>query len=594
MRKKETLKRIVAILLSIMCLLCLVSCAPVSDDDGLSKTVPTDGDSVATLPPPGRGETATELRVAIRREANMNPLYPKHYTTRSLLALAYESLYKVDHEGKIVPWLAESIAYDVETMTYRIQIDDQKTFHSGKKLTSQDVQASLLKTISLSTAGFGNEEETPDDFQTDEEGSIANPDADDLSASYDDGSRFQASPYSSMASAKNKKYLNIRQVLTEGEDIILLELQKPDPCITELLTFPIVPASDVDQRSMNPVSGSGAWRVASTGAGRLVTLERVTPGTGIRQITATVFDDVALAMKAFDEGDLDVLVLDVSETSIYADRTRIRKQRIDYPIYISIYFRETDQESAILSRNYMVREIRSDSKGEYFAAPFNRAYYPLLAGDFRRQNASIPEYQIPDLPAIERPDNQTVPSESSDDSGAPAPVRPDTREPFVLLIPEGFTPYRLVDNIGACVARLGRKFSPVTVSKREWASKLRRGSYDAALLIDETYLFLDPVDYLEGLNDAGLFDWTQYVDADDIVTLLEAQHLVSSPEGENHEVFSENAYAQAVSRIFSALPVIGISIPETMVLYGSNVEGTLAGIWRSPYENVEDLIVWRP
>ena len=175
MRKKETLKRIVAILLSIMCLLCLVSCAPVSDDDGLSKTVPTDGDSVATLPPPGRGETATELRVAIRREANMNPLYPKHYTTRSLLALAYESLYKVDHEGKIVPWLAESIAYDVETMTYRIQIDDQKTFHSGKKLTSQDVQASLLKTISLSTAGFGNEEETPDDFQTDEEGSIANP-----------------------------------------------------------------------------------------------------------------------------------------------------------------------------------------------------------------------------------------------------------------------------------------------------------------------------------------------------------------------------------------------------------------------------------
>ena len=305
-----------------------------------------------------------------------------------------------------------------------------------------------------------------------------------------------------------------------------------------------------------------------------------------------MFDDVALAMKAFDEGDLDVLVLDVSETSIYADRTRIRKQRIDYPIYISIYFRETDQESAILSRNYMVREIRSILKGSTFAAPSTeRTIRP--AGDFRRQNASIPSIKYPIFPQSSVRTIKRYP-ESSDDSGAPAPVRPDTREPFVLLIPEGFTPYRLVDNIGACVARLGRKFSPVTVSKREWASKLRRGSYDAALLIDETYLFLDPVDYLEGLNDAGLFDWTQYVDADDIVTLLEAQHLVSSPEGENHEVFSENAYAQAVSRIFSALPVIGISIPETMVLYGSNVEGTLAGIWRSPYENVEDLIVWRP
>jgi hypothetical protein len=588
------LKRIVAILLSIICVICLASCAPVSDVDGLSVTVPTEGDSVATLPPPGKEVSSTELRVAIRRETNMNPLYPKHYATRSLLALAYESLFKVDHEGKIVPGLAESIAYDVETMTYRIQIDNQKTFHNGKKLTSQDVQASLLKTISLSTAGFEYEEGTTDNTETGEEDPSSKSDTDDLSASFEDGAHFQASPFSAMVAAKNKRYLNIRQVLTEGANIILLELQKPDPRIAELLTFAIVPESDVDQRSMNPIPGSGDWRVVSAGGGRLVTLERVTSGSGIRQITATVYEDAAFAMNAFDEGDLDVLVLDASETSIYADRTRIRKQRIDYPGYISLYFRETDRASALLSRNYMVREIRSDSKGEYFAAPFDRAYYPLLSGDFRQQNASIPEYQIPDLPALERPNNQAELQDSAVDSDVPANMVPDTRDPFVLLIPEGFTPYRLVDNIGACVARLGRKFSPVTVSKSEWASKLRRDSYDAALLIDETHLFLDPVGYLEGLNDAGLFDWTQYVDADDVVTLLEAQHLVSSPEGENREVFSESAYAQTVSRVFSVLPVIGISIPETMVLYGSNVEGTLAGIWRSPYENVEDLIVWRP
>jgi ABC-type transport system substrate-binding protein len=76
----------------------------------------------------------TELRVAIRYETDMNPLYPKHYATRSLLALVYDTLFRVDHEGKIVPDLAKSITYDVATMTYRIQIDDGKTFHSGKKL----------------------------------------------------------------------------------------------------------------------------------------------------------------------------------------------------------------------------------------------------------------------------------------------------------------------------------------------------------------------------------------------------------------------------------------------------------------------------
>jgi len=83
----------------------------------------------------------TELRVAIRYETDMNPLYPKHYATRSLLALVYDTLFRVDHEGKIVPDLAKSITYDVATMTYRIQIDDGKTFHSGKKVNSTGCQS---------------------------------------------------------------------------------------------------------------------------------------------------------------------------------------------------------------------------------------------------------------------------------------------------------------------------------------------------------------------------------------------------------------------------------------------------------------------
>lgn len=581
--------------MSIICVICLVSCETVPDDDGLSATVPVGDETMATLPPSGRAEAATELRVAIRQESNMNPLYPKHYATRSLLALAYESLFKVDHEGKIVPVLAKSIAYDAETMTCRIEIIDQKSFHSGKKLTAQDVQASLLKTISLSTAGLGGGGSATEDSETGgEESSTDKSDGIDLSASYTDGAQFQASPFSTMAASMNKRYLNIRQVSTEGADIVLLELLKPDPRLTELLTFPIIPQSDVEERSMNPVSGSGAWRVVSTGGGRLVTLERVAPGTGIRRITATSFDDAASAMKAFDDGDIDVLVLDAAETSLYADRTRIRKQRIDYPGYISLYFREVDRESALLSRNYMVREIRSDPKGDHFAAPFARAFYPLLSGDFRRQNTSIPEFEIPELPALERPDDQPEPSESTDDSGSPAPVIRDTREPFVLLLPEGFTPYRLVDHIAACVARLGRKFTPVHVAKGEWAAKLRSGSYDAALLVDEMHLFLDPVDYLESLNDAGLFDWTDYVDVEDVVTLIEAQHLVSSTESDNRDLFSENTYTQTITRVFSFLPVLGLAIPETMVLYGSGVENTMAGVWYSPYENVEDLIVWRP
>jgi hypothetical protein len=42
------------------------------------------------------------------------------------------------------------------------------------------------------------------------------------------------------------------------------------------------------------------------------------------------------------------------------------------------------------------------------------------------------------------------------------------------------------------------------------------------------------------------------------------------------------------------LPVLGLAITETMVLYGNNVENTMSGSWYSPYENVEELVVWRP
>ncbi len=579
--------------MSIVCVIFLVSCAPASDVDGPSLPVLTDDETIATLPPPVEGEAMTSIQAAFRRESDMNPLYPKHYATRSLFALVYEPLFKVDHEGRIVPVLAKSIAYDDAT-TCRIEICDGKTFHGGKKLTALDVKASLLKTISLMTAGLKNDNQTGIDHDTGNKRSKKRSDSDNLSVSYKDGSQFQESPFSLMAAAKRNDYLNIRQVTTEGTDVVILELNKPDPRITELLTFPVIPQSHVNVRSTNPVPGSGAWRLVSTERGRHMVLERVESGAGIRQISAKAYDNASQAMAAFDKGEIDVLVLDASETSIYADRTRIRKQRIDYPGYISLFFREKDRESALLSRDYMMSEIRADSRGDLFAAPFIRSFYPLLSGDFRLRNVSVPEYSIGDLPVINRPDNEPELIETTDDTGAPAPSAPDTREPFVLLVPEGFAPYRLVENIGACASRLGRRFVPVHVSKSDWPEKLRKGSYDAALLVDTTNIFPDPADYLDSLKFFGLFDWTEHVDTEDVATLREARLLASASVSSALELFSDTVYAQTVSNVFSVLPVFGLAIPETMVLYGSNVDNTMSGIWYSPYENVEELIVWRP
>ena len=68
------MKRVTAILLSVLCVVSLTSCAPASNDDALLTTPATDDTAIATLPPPIGDERMTELRVAIRYETDMNPL----------------------------------------------------------------------------------------------------------------------------------------------------------------------------------------------------------------------------------------------------------------------------------------------------------------------------------------------------------------------------------------------------------------------------------------------------------------------------------------------------------------------------------------
>ncbi len=559
---------------------------------------------IPALPGPDEKTNAEELRAAMRRETDMNPLYPKHYATRSLMALVYDPLFEVGPDGRLIPVLAESIEFDASSMVCKIVIDGRKTFHSGRKLTSSDVKASLLTTIRLMTGSVPatdpeNGQENPGN-QTDHElesgestDTKKSRRTDNLTALYGDASRFDPSSFSGMTHAGRNEYKNIISVRTEGDDTILLDLRNPDPDIAGLLTFPIIPESDVNQRTFNPISGTGSWRILDTGSGKHMILERVERGTGVNRIKATAFDNISLAMKAFDSDELDILVLNTTETSLYADRTRIRKQRIDYPGFISLIFRGDTREDTLLARDYMIREMRSDGKSDHFASPFSRAMFPIMTGDFRKTNTTVPEYAIQELPALALPENSPEPSGTNDDSGSPSVTEPDTRAPFVLLVPEGFTPNRLIGHIGACAARLGRRLTIVTAPSGEWADRLSRERFDAALLCDTSSLFLDPADYLNGLSYYQLLDWTAYADTEDVATLREARHFIASGDREPSP-FSERTYVEAVSRVFSRLPVIGLAIPETMVAYGRNVQGTLSGCWHSPYKNVEDLSLWMP
>ena len=55
----------------------------------------------------------------------------------------YEGLYKLTDDGEVEPLLAEDAEVSDDGLTYTITLRDDVTFHSGKKLTSADVKASV-------------------------------------------------------------------------------------------------------------------------------------------------------------------------------------------------------------------------------------------------------------------------------------------------------------------------------------------------------------------------------------------------------------------------------------------------------------------
>ncbi|MFE5853404.1 ABC transporter substrate-binding protein [Streptomyces sp. NPDC056500] len=67
--------------------------------------------------------------------------------TEALNGNVYEGLFRLTDGGKVEPLLAQSHQVSPDGLTYTFTLRDNVTFHSGKKLTSQDVKYSLEKVI---------------------------------------------------------------------------------------------------------------------------------------------------------------------------------------------------------------------------------------------------------------------------------------------------------------------------------------------------------------------------------------------------------------------------------------------------------------
>ncbi|HZK42387.1 MAG TPA: ABC transporter substrate-binding protein [Clostridia bacterium] len=572
------MKKLLATALAVIIILLPLGCR--GGDSG-QEELPTETPEqslMPTLPPSLVQKPRDSLRVAGRLERDLNPLYPKHYATQSLLKLVYQPLYDIGLDGRLEPVLARDYRWSDDGLTLTVSLARDRHFHDGKVLQAADVIASFRTYLSVQLPAGSLVQEDPDDSPDDL--IMEEVEREDL---YEKRPLFQPLDFSLMNLDRLSALENIADIEALSDERLAIKLFSPDPLLPRLLTFPVLPQAHARERSMNPAPGTGSWTLIRDGEAAF-SLKALEGKHQVMRIQVTTFGRIQEAVAAFEAGDIDLLLMDSSETALYADRSRIRKQRQEDGGFISLYFGGRG-ENALDMRDALLYVFQNDPAFDLIGAPLSGAFYPILSGDFRLKEGRLPVYLAP------APDQASLKQKDldQDDSGRP---QDSAYLPFRLLVPEDFLPARLIDRIGSALLQLGRQLTIIRASADNWQAALNSGQYDAALLVEALDGFPDPADYLDGLARAGLLDWSQLLDPADRAFLLDArQAMVRQGPGQGGAI---EGYPDCLLRVFGQIPVLGLAVSGTMVWYSNHVEGSLIGTWYSPYLGVEDLLVWGP
>ncbi|NLC39471.1 MAG: hypothetical protein GX763_00965, partial [Clostridiaceae bacterium] len=168
-RKSFNIKYIIKAILS--CGLCLLLLAlPLACQRGIDPEILDPGiDADENILPsiiPGTEEPVSSLRLRYHDEGNLNPLRKHSYSTAAIFSLVYDSLFTYDAAGVLHLDLTDSAVLSEDQLIWTISLKDVN-FHSGEKLTSADVEASLRFWLNINLNHFpeilSEEEISPSD-----------------------------------------------------------------------------------------------------------------------------------------------------------------------------------------------------------------------------------------------------------------------------------------------------------------------------------------------------------------------------------------------------------------------------------------------
>lgn len=213
------------------------------------------------------------INIAGMSSLNLDPLNTANEDDKNILSLIYESLIKIDGQGKIQPALAENWQVDEAGTTYTFNLRQDVKWHSGESFSSSDVKATFDRVRELKKSVKNNTQ------------------------------------------ALFAEFNNIQSYDAPDAATFVIHLYKPDPDFLNKITCSIIPASSIEALKASNATdqsfaGTGPFEVVSKSSDSIA-LKRNESYYGkkpyIKEVNIKIFPDKETAKEAFMSSSIDVI-----------------------------------------------------------------------------------------------------------------------------------------------------------------------------------------------------------------------------------------------------------------------------------------------
>jgi hypothetical protein len=542
-----------------------------ADSTPSTKTSATD-DSIeptsgATLDP-ARGPSGT-LRLWWSPHQDLNPLLDQAPSGQAGQGLIFQSLFERDTEWNLQPVLVKNFSYSADRLQLTLILNSGITFHNGQVLTASDVLA-CLNFIQLSGA---------------------------------------LSPYAADLTAYSSGRLM-------NDTTLVLQLGGPDPDFLYALTFPVVPASQLNLPSGSLIAGTGRYQMTALSPEGVLTLTWADPGTAattsLQKIQLKPYASAIEAMKAVEDDELDLVFLAENDLTYYDVRSSLRLDRYIGRHYVYLAINSSSvaaaaPEQRYLSLKYLLRSARWFNLPDPWSGQAADLPIPAFHACFDRHPLDFEALWTDILSGQASTTSETstgTPTNSTSKALGTALTLPASNRTLRIIAPANLPHLvKIAGQTKQWIVDSGQPAETEILAADLYQATLAGQSYDLAVCESVIPPSAEPGWLLQGStgNSAQLTQGLPATvgngydgDQSDLAKGWPFFGLLGQVRFDDPEVAAAQAadYRTILAQAAMRSPYIGIMLRESAVAYGDRVQGQCIPSLNQPYRGIEDLWIW--